>query len=115
MSKLYVVVQVDHSKRFDYKYQEVKTTTQICIPYIVDDYAEAKRLVCEKRKAKVTAFVSEFPYNPKDDDIENLKEKLEEYDNYIQWLCQFVPEDRWDEVYDQMTRMGIDYRGADDV
>ena len=44
-----------------------------------------------------------------------MKAKLEEYDNYIQWLCQFVPEDRWDEVYDQITRMGIDYIGADDV
>lgn len=44
-----------------------------------------------------------------------LREKLEEYDNYIQWLLQFVPEDRWDEVYGEITRMGIDYRGDDDV
>lgn len=50
-----------------------------------------------------------------DDRMEQLKEKLEEYDNYIQWLCQFVPEDRWGEVYDQITKMGIDYIGADDV
>jgi len=47
--------------------------------------------------------------------VEQMKAKLEEYDNYIQWLCQFVPEDRWDEVYDQITKMGIDYIGADDV
>lgn len=47
--------------------------------------------------------------------MEQMKSKLEEYDNYIQWLCQFVPEDRWDEVYDQITKMGIDYIGADDV
>lgn len=50
-----------------------------------------------------------------EDRLEQLKEKLEEYDNYIQWLCQFVPEDRRDEVYDQITKMGIDYIGADDV
>lgn len=47
--------------------------------------------------------------------MEQMKAKLEEYDNYIQWLCQFVPEDRWDEVYDQITKMGIDYIEADDV
>lgn len=47
--------------------------------------------------------------------MEQMKAKLEEYDSYIQWLCQFVPEDRWDEVYDQITKMGIDYIGADDV
>lgn len=32
-------------------------------------------------------------------------EQLEEYDNYIQWLCQFVSEDRWDEVYDEIAKM----------
>lgn len=58
--------------------------------------------------AKVNEYVPKWQ-------LEQLKEKLEEYDNYIQWLCQFVPEDRWDEVYDQMTKMGIDYIGADDV
>lgn len=48
--------------------------------------------------------------------FEQMKAKLEEYDNYIQWLASvFVSEDRWEEVYNQMAAMGIDYRGADDV
>ena len=58
--------------------------------------------------------VRDYEYVMKDA-LDDARHKLDEYDNYIQWLCQFVPEDRWDEVYDEMTRMGIDYRGADDV
>lgn len=116
MSKMYAVITAHFSKHVDYKYDEVKTSLQIGLPYIVDDYAEAKRLAEEKRKVHITAFVKEFPFNPKDGEIEDLKQKLEEYDNYIQWLASvFVPKDRWDEVYDDMTKMGIDYIGADDV
>lgn len=55
-----------------------------------------------------------YEYVPRDR-LEQIKEKLEEYDNYIQWLFQFVPEDRWDEVLADMASMRIDYRGADDV
>lgn len=47
--------------------------------------------------------------------LEDAEQRVEEYDNYIKWLCNFVPQDRWDEVYDQITAMGIDYIGADDV
>jgi hypothetical protein len=47
--------------------------------------------------------------------FEQMKAKLKEYDNCIQRLCRLVPEDRWDEVYDEITKMGIDYVGADDV
>lgn len=44
------------------------------------------------------------------DALDDARYKLEEYDNYIQWLCQFVPEDRWDEVLAGMASMGIDYK-----
>ena len=115
MSKLYAVVQVWPERHYDYKMDEIRESFSVGLPYVFDDRKKAYESAEAKRKAKVPCFVKEFPYNPKDGEIDYLKAKLEEYDNYIQWLCQFVPEDRWDEVYDEITKMGIDYIGADDV
>lgn len=115
MSKLYAVVQVWPERHYDYKFDEIRESFSVGLPYVFDDRKKAYESAEAKRKAKVPCFVKEFPYNPKDSEIEDLKAKLKEYDNYIQWLCQFVPEDRWDEVYDEITKMGIDYIGADDV
>ena len=48
--------------------------------------------------------------------LDDARHKLEEYDNYIQWLASvYVPKKDWDKVYDEMTKMGIDYRGPDDL
>ena len=55
-----------------------------------------------------------YVYVPKER-FDQLREMLEERDNYIQWLFQFVPEDRRDEVYKEIAEMGINYISADDV
>ena len=90
-------------------YTSLTDTLDVCGGDTVPSYVRVEnRHFPPRTKGRFRVYVPE-------DQLEQLKEKLEEYDNYIQWLCQFVPEDRWDEVYDQMTKMGIDYIGADDV
>lgn len=90
-------------------YAPLTDTLDVCGGNTVPSYVRVEnRHFQPHAKGRFRVYVPE-------DRLEQLKEKLEDYDNYIQWLCQFVPEDRWDEVYDQMTKMGIDYIGADDV
>ena len=83
MSKLYVVVQLNFEKRFNYKYRELHTTCQPCIPYIFDSYEIANKAAEQKRKAHVTAFVVEFPFNPLDERLENLEAKVKANAEYI--------------------------------
>ena len=91
-------------------YAPMTDTLDVCGGDTVPSYVrvENKRFP-PRTKGRFMVYVPEYRF-------EQLKEKLEEYDNYIQWLASmFVPEERWDEVYDEITKMGIDYRGADDV
>lgn len=90
-------------------YAPLTDTLDVCGGDTVPSYVRVEnRHFPPRTKGRFRLYVPE-------DRLEQLKEKLEEYDNYIQWLCQFLPEDRWDEVYDEITKMGIDYVGADDV
>jgi hypothetical protein len=90
-------------------YATLTDTLDVCGGDTVPSYVRVEnKHLAPHTKDRFRVYVPE-------DQLEQLKEKLEEYDSYIQWLCQFVPEDRWDEVYDQITKMGIDYIGADDV
>ena len=116
MSKLYAVIQVMPELHYDYKTETIRESFSVGLPYVFDDKKEAYQSAKAKLKANVPCFVKEFPHNPKDSEIEDLKKKLEEYDSYIQWLASvYVPEKDWGKVYDEMTKMGIDYRGANDV
>ena len=83
MSKLYVVVQVNYEKRFDYKYQEIRTTMQPCTPFIFDRYDRANKEAEKKRKVGVPAFVSEFPFNPLDKKLDTLRAKVDADAEYI--------------------------------
>lgn len=90
-------------------YAPLTDTLDVCGGDTVPSYVRVEnRHFPPRAKGRFRVYVPE-------DQLEHLKEKLEEYDNYIQWLFQFVPEDRWDEVLADMSLMGIDYSGADDV
>jgi hypothetical protein len=91
-------------------YAPLTDTLDVCGGDTVPSYVRVEnKHFAPHTKGRFRVYVPE-------DQLEQLNEKLEEYDNYIQWLASvYVPEKDWDKVYDEMTKMGIDYRGADDV
>ena len=86
MSKLYVVVQVCHDTHYDYKMGEIRESFGPCVPFVFDDRARAVREAEAKRKARVPAFVCEFPFNPLDTRLERLEARVARDAAYIRDL-----------------------------
>lgn len=55
-----------------------------------------------------------FEYVRKDA-FDDVMCRLGEHDHFIRYLCQFVPRHKRKHVMQQMSDMGIDYKGADEL